>query len=152
MHSKSLFIRFASLEGNISCILNSVCINIYYMSKKWFLLQILFFALSNNAKKFSDFTSSTLIARRASILKKIFPLGNNKLYLPQKLLKIASDMLYKYLSEYSTYLEMCLDVKVLKNKQHMPQTVGRAQYGLGMNNLHKLKEVISTRTVQEGFL
>ena len=28
VHSTSLFIRFASLVGNISCILNSVCIKI----------------------------------------------------------------------------------------------------------------------------
>ena len=32
VHSTILFIRFASLKGNISCILNSVCINIYYLS------------------------------------------------------------------------------------------------------------------------
>ena len=27
VHNTTLFIRFASLEGNISCILNPVCIN-----------------------------------------------------------------------------------------------------------------------------
>ena len=29
VHRTSLFIRFASLEGDISCTLNSACINLY---------------------------------------------------------------------------------------------------------------------------
>ena len=40
----------------------------------------------------SDVTSSTLVVRRDSILKEIFSHGNYKLYFPQKLLKIASDI------------------------------------------------------------
>ena len=78
-HSTSLFIRFASLEGNISCILNSVCINLYITCHKmscFFFLRILFYGLSNDVKKFCDVTSSTLIARRDSVLKEIFPPWN----------------------------------------------------------------------------
>ena len=37
-------------------------------------------------------TSTTLVARRDSVLKEIFPPGSHKLYFPQILLKIASDM------------------------------------------------------------
>ena len=44
------------------------------------------YALSNDVNKFCDVTSSTLVARRDSVLKKIFPTGNYKLYFPQKLL------------------------------------------------------------------
>ena len=69
------------------------------MSKKMnFFHWILFYALSNDVKKFFVVTSSTLGTRRDSILKEIFPPGNYmyKLDYMQKLLKIhvASDMYY----------------------------------------------------------
>ena len=57
-----------------------------------FIPDLLFYALSNNVKKFCDVTSSTLIAQIDSVLKGRFPPGNYKLYFQQKLLKIASDM------------------------------------------------------------
>ena len=57
VHSMSLFIRFASLEGNISCILKSVCINFYIIyHKNDFYLQILFYALSDGVSKFCNVT------------------------------------------------------------------------------------------------
>ena len=96
VHSTSLFRIFASLEGNISCILNSVCINLYityhrndlFFFSFFFLSQTLFYAFSIDVNKFSDVTSSTLIKRRDSVLKEMFPPGNYKLYFPQKLAKL----------------------------------------------------------------
>ena len=49
-------------------------------------------ALSNDVEMFCDITSSTLVTPHDSILQEIFPPGNYKLYCPQKLVKIASDM------------------------------------------------------------
>ena len=43
-----------------------------------FFLRILFYDLSNDVKKFSDVTSSTLVSRRDSVLKEIVPPGNYK--------------------------------------------------------------------------
>ena len=60
--------------------------------KIFFFLQILFYALSNDISKFCDVTSSTHVGRRDNVLNEVFPPGNYKLYFPQKLLKIASDM------------------------------------------------------------
>ena len=57
-----------------------------------FFFWILFYALSDDINKFRDVTSSTLMARRDSILKEIFPPGNYKIYFMQKLLKVASDV------------------------------------------------------------
>ena len=89
VHSTSLFIRFTSLEAYVSCILNSVCINLYITYyKNAFFLRILFYALSNDTNTFCDATSSILVARRDNVLKEIFPPGNDTLYFPQKLLKI----------------------------------------------------------------
>ena len=106
VHSKSLFIRFACLEGNIFCILNSVCINLHITSQKTiFFLQILFYALLNDVNNFCDFTSSTLVARRGSVLKEIFTFGNYKLYFPQKLPKIVSDVQYVILLSFSLYVK-----------------------------------------------
>ena len=88
-----MFIRFTCLEENISCILNSVCINIYITyHKNDFFLQFLFYALSNDVSKFYDITSSTLVTLGDSILKEIFPPRNSKLFFLQKQLKIDSDM------------------------------------------------------------
>ena len=88
VHSKCLFIRFVNLEGNISCILNPVCINLYITyHKNDVFLHILFQALSNKVNKFCKVTSSTLTVPCDSIQKEIFPTGNYKFYFPQKLLK-----------------------------------------------------------------
>ena len=71
-----LFIRFACLEGHISSILNSVCINLYITyHKNDFFLRVPFYALSNGVNKFCDVMSSTLIARRDSVVKEYFLLG-----------------------------------------------------------------------------
>ena len=47
VHNTRLFIRFASLEGTISCILNSVCINLYtiYHKHDLFSSDSIFYAL-----------------------------------------------------------------------------------------------------------
>ena len=67
--SMTLFIRFASLQGNISCILNPMCISVYIYTyhKKCFCLQILFYiplTFSNDINKFYDMSLSTLVAWR----------------------------------------------------------------------------------------
>ena len=92
-------IRFARLEGNISCILNSVCINSYITYHEMiFFLRILFYNLSNDVNILRHYVIHTRRARRDSVLKETFPPGNYKLYFLQKLLKIASERLYFILS------------------------------------------------------
>ena len=81
----SLFIKFASLEGSISCILNSLCINLYVtFHKNDFFLRILFNAYSNDISKFCNITYATLVGQLDNVLKEIFPTENYKLYFPQE--------------------------------------------------------------------
>ena len=82
----SVFIRFASLEGNISCVLNSKCINFHILHIiKWFLfLQSLFYtvlAFSNDIIKFCDVRSSTFVGRRDGGLREIFLCSWRKYFL-----------------------------------------------------------------------
>ena len=77
----SLFIRFVSLEGNISFILNLVCINLHIAYHKViFFLWILCYALSNDVNKFCKVKSSKLVVLRDRVLKEIIPPENYKLY------------------------------------------------------------------------
>ena len=85
--SISLFTRFTDLNGNLSCILNSMRINLYIPCHKkvffffffllllLFLLGILFCTLltfSHGVTKFGDVTSSTLVKQRDSVLTGIY--------------------------------------------------------------------------------
>ena len=64
--------KICKSRGKYSCILNSVCINLYITYNKkmiFFYLRILISALSNDVNTICDATSSTLVARRDNVLK-----------------------------------------------------------------------------------
>ena len=94
--STTSFIRFASIKGNISGILNIICINLYCTYHKnvcfCFFVQILFYTLltfSNDFNKFWDVTSSVLVARSDIVLKETF-LCFRRQYFLQEILNCIS--------------------------------------------------------------
>ena len=87
--------RMKKMPYLLLCICQTQCVLTYILHTIkifFFFFLILFYTLSNDASKFCDVTSSTLVMWHDSILKEMFPPGNYKLYYTQKLLKIASGM------------------------------------------------------------